>query len=328
MSSGILVSGGAGYIGSVTVERLLEAGRRVVVLDDLSMGHRDAVPQGAPLVVGSVGDQGLVESVLRDHDVASVIHFAARSLVGESMERPGEYYESNVVFSARLLDAMEATGVDKIVFSSSAGVYGDPESVPISETHATRPVNVYGDTKLAFENILKLRTEATGLRFISLRYFNAAGASERFGEDHRPETHLIPIALAVVQGKLPELTVFGDDYDTPDGTCIRDYIDVRDLSDAHILALDALDMGRGGIYNLGSGEGWSVLNVVDTVKRVTGLDLPWVVGPRRSGDPTKLVASSSLAERELGWRPVHTELAEMVEAAWSWSGRHPDGYRE
>jgi UDP-glucose 4-epimerase len=326
MGSRILVSGGAGYIGSVTVERLVEAGRRVVVLDDLSKGHREAVPEGVPLVVGSVGDRGLVESVLREHDIDSVIHFAAKSLIGESMERPGEYFETNVVFGARLLDAMEEVGVAKMVFSSSAGVYGDPESVPISETHATRPVNVYGDTKLAFERILELRAGARGLRFISLRYFNAAGASERFGEDHRPETHLIPIAIGVVQGKLPALTVYGDDYDTPDGTCIRDYIDVRDLSDAHILALEALDDGRGGVYNLGNGEGWSVLNVIDTVKRVTGSELPWRAGARREGDPARLIASSSLAERELGWRPAHPELSDMVEAAWNWAARHPDGY--
>ena len=328
MGSGILVSGGAGYIGSITVERLVEAGRRVVILDDLSKGHRGAIPEGVPLVVGSVGDPELVESVLREHGIDSVIHFAAKSLIGESMERPGEYYETNVVFGARLLDAMEAVGVAKLVFSSSAGVYGDPESVPISETHATRPVNVYGDTKLAFERILELRAAAGALRFISLRYFNAAGASEKFGEDHRPETHLIPIALRVVQGKLPALTVFGDDYDTPDGTCIRDYIDVRDLSDAHILALEALDGGRGGIYNLGNGEGWSVLNVVDAVKRVTGRELPWTTGARREGDPARLVASSSLAERELGWRPAHPELSDMVEAAWKWATRHPDGYCE
>lgn len=328
MRSGILVSGGAGYIGSITVERLAGAGRHVVVLDDLSKGHRAAVPEGVPLVVGSVGDWELVRNVIREHHVTSVIHFAAKSLVGESMESPGEYYETNVVFGARLLDAMEAEGVERIVFSSSAGVYGDPESVPISETHPTHPVNVYGETKLAFENILKLRAAADRLRFVSLRYFNAAGASERFGEDHRPETHLIPLAFAAVQGRLPELTVFGDDYDTPDGTCIRDYVDVRDLSDAHILALDALDRGIGGIYNIGSGEGWSVLNVIDTVKRVTGRELRWKVGARREGDPARLVASSSLAERELGWRPAHTELSDVVEAAWKWSVRHPDGYAE
>lgn len=328
MGSAVLVTGGAGYIGSITVQRLVEAGRGVVVLDDLSKGHRGAVLDGVPLVVGCVGDAPLVESVLREHGVDSVIHFAARSLVGESMEKPGEYYEANVVYGARLLDAMERAGVSKIVFSSSAGVYGDPESVPISETHATRPVNVYGDTKLAYEKMLKLRATGAGLQFISLRYFNAAGASERFGEDHRPETHLIPLAIAVAQGRLPELTVFGDDYDTPDGTCIRDFIDVRDLSDAHILALEALDGGKGGVYNLGSGEGWSVLNVIDTVRKVTGRAVPYKTGARREGDPPRLIASSSLAESELGWRPVHTELGDMVEAAWRWAERNPDGYRE
>ncbi|MFH1501520.1 MAG: UDP-glucose 4-epimerase GalE [Candidatus Eisenbacteria bacterium] len=326
MASSILVTGGAGYIGSITVERLAAAGRRVVVLDDLSKGHREAVPKGVPLVVGSIGDTELVSSVLREHGVDSVVHFAARSLVGESMTRPGDYYETNVVHGARLLDAMERAGVAKIVFSSSAGVYGEPASVPIGETHATNPVNVYGDTKLTFEKVLGWRAPSMGLRHISLRYFNAAGASERCGEDHDPETHLIPIALKVAQGSLPSLTVFGDDYDTPDGTCIRDYIDVRDLSDAHILALEALDAGRSGVYNLGNGEGWSVLNVIDATERVTGRALAREMGARREGDPARLVASSSLAERELRWRPSHPDLGDMVEAAWKWVLGHPTGY--
>jgi UDP-glucose 4-epimerase len=326
MPSSILVTGGAGYIGSVTVERLIGAGRRVVVLDDLSKGHRDAVPEGVPLVVGSIGDREFVASVLREHDVGSVIHFAAKSLVGESMSRPGDYYEANVVYGSRLLDAMASEGVSKLVFSSSAGVYGEPESVPIGETHATNPVSAYGDTKLAFEKVLAWCAPSTGLRHISLRYFNAAGASERYGEDHDPETHLVPLALKVAQGTLPQLTIFGDDYDTPDGTCIRDYIDVRDLADAHILALAALDEGRSGVYNLGNGEGWSVLNVVDAVERVTGRTLARKAGSRREGDPARLVASSSLAERELGWRPSHPDLGDMVEAAWKWVLGHPDGY--
>jgi UDP-glucose 4-epimerase len=328
MDPSILVTGGAGYIGSVTVERLARAGRRVVVLDDLSKGHRAAVAEGVPLIVGDVGDRDLVGRLLREHRVEAVIHFAAMSLVGESMERPADYYESNVVAGARLLEAMAEAGVMNIVFSSSAGVYGEPESVPISESHATRPVNVYGDTKLAFERVLEWRSQASGLRHISLRYFNAAGASERFGEDHRPETHLIPIALEVAQGKRSRLVVFGDDYDTADGTCIRDYIDVRDLSDAHIAALAALDGGRSGIYNLGNGEGWSVLNVIDAVARVTGREVPREVGPRREGDPARLVASSSRAERELGWKPAHHELSDMIEAAWRWVRRFPDGYPE
>ncbi|MBD3349307.1 MAG: UDP-glucose 4-epimerase GalE [Candidatus Eisenbacteria bacterium] len=326
MPSSVLVTGGAGYIGSVTVELLAGSGRRVVVLDDLSKGHREAIPADVPLVVGSAGDSELVSTLLREHEVDSVIHFAAKSLVGESMEKPGDYYEANVVHGARLLEAMEAAGVRKIVFSSSAGVYGEPESVPIGETHRTEPVNVYGDTKLAFEKILRWRAGASDLGFVSLRYFNAAGATERCGEDHDPETHLIPIALKVAQGKLPKLTVFGDDYETPDGTCIRDYIDVRDLANAHILALDALDSGRSGVYNLGNGEGWSVLNVIDTVERVTGKTLPREMGERREGDPAKLVASSALAESELGWKATHPELADMVEAAWSWLVDHPEGY--
>jgi len=326
MASSVLVTGGAGYIGSVTVERLVDAGRRVVVLDDLSKGHREAVHPGARLVVGSVGDAPLVSSLLREHGVDAVIHFAALSLVSESMRRPGDYYDCNVVQAARLLDAMEASDVRKIVFSSSAGVYGEPESVPIGETHPTRPVNVYGDTKRAFENVLAWRSEASELRAVSLRYFNAAGATGRCGEDHDPETHLIPLALMAAAGELDALTVFGDDYDTPDGTCIRDYIDVRDLSDAHILALDALDRGSGGVYNLGNGEGWSVLNVLESVERVTDRKVERTVGRRREGDPARLIASSALAESELGWRPSHTELDDMVGAAWRWRVEHPRGY--
>ena len=322
----VLVTGGAGYIGSVTVERLVVEGRRVVVLDDLSKGHREAVMPGVPLLQGDVGDVEVVKGIVAEHGVDSVIHFAAKSLVAESMERPGEYYDANVVRGARLLDALVDHGVTKFVFSSSAGVYGEPASIPISEGHRTRPVNVYGETKLAFERILELYGERAGLRPISLRYFNAAGASERFGEDHDPETHLIPIALEVAQGKRDELTIFGDDYDTPDGTCIRDYIDVRDLADAHILALEALDAGRSGVYNLGNGEGWSVLNVLDAVEHVTGKRVRRAVGARREGDPARLVASSSKAEKELGWRPCHPDLADMVGTVWQWMRRNPHGY--
>ena len=326
MSSAVLVTGGAGYIGSLTVERLAGAGWRVVVVDDLSQGHRAAVLPGVPLEVGDVGDQGLLRSVIEKHGVDSVIHFAAKSVVPESQDRPGDYYRTNVVASCSLLDAMAATGVRRIVFSSSAGVYGEPESVPISETHGTHPLSVYGDTKLAFERVLGWRATAGELEYVSLRYFNAAGASERFGEDHRPETHLIPNALRAVVGAAQGITVFGDDYETPDGTCIRDYVDVRDLADAHIAALAALGRGRSGVYNLGSGEGWSVLNVIDAVTRVTGKRVPRGVGARRPGDPARLVASSSLAERELGWKPAHRELAEMIEAAWRWTRRFPQGY--
>lgn len=326
MASAVLVTGGAGYIGSVTVERLVGAGRRVVVLDNLSKGHRSAVVGGAELIVGDIGDLCFVERLLLEHDVEAVVHFAASSLVGESMEKPADYYMNNVVAGGRLLEAMDGAGVDRIVFSSSAGVYGEPESVPISESHRTEPVNVYGETKLAFERMLARRGETAGLKYISLRYFNAAGASDLCGEDHTPETHLIPIALQVAAGTRPRLTIFGDDYDTPDGTCIRDYIDVRDLSDAHIAALAALDRGASGVYNLGNGQGWSVMNVVDVATRVTGREIARTVGSRREGDPARLVASSSLAEKELGWRPSHPELSDMVESAWRWMESHPDGY--
>ncbi len=326
MKPNILVTGGAGYIGSVTVERLLEAGYDVVILDDLSKGHRSAVPDGTRFVEGNIGDTGVVEKILRENKIDSVIHFAAMSLVGESMERSGDYYSNNVVAGIRLLEAMNATGVRKIVFSSSAGVYGEPETIPISETNRTEPVNVYGDTKLIFERVLSWQSERTALGHISLRYFNAAGASERYGEDHRPESHLIPIALQAAAGRRPELTVFGGDYETPDGTCIRDYIDVRDLADAHIAALAALDAGRSGIYNLGNGEGWSVINVIEFAEEVTGLTIPRKMGARRAGDPARLVASSSLAESELGWTPRHPELRDMIEAAWKWMQTHPEGY--
>jgi UDP-glucose 4-epimerase len=326
MRSSVLVTGGAGYIGSVTVERLIEAGRRVVVLDDLSRGHRDAVSAGVPLVVGDIGDAGLVLDALRRHEVDAVVHFAAASLIAESMREPALYYENNVVRGVRLLDAMLAAGVRKIVFSSSAGVYGDPESSPIEESHATRPVNVYGETKLAFERILSRRAAVGDLAQISLRYFNAAGASRSHGEDHRPETHLVPLALRTVQGRIASLEVFGDDYDTPDGTCIRDYVDVRDLADAHILALDALDRGRSRAYNLGNGDGASVLSVIEAVSRVTGKEVPWKRAPRREGDPARLVASASLARRELGWTPRHPDLDDIVASAWEWAKRFPDGY--
>jgi len=326
MGQTVLVTGGAGYIGSVTVERLAEAGWKVVVVDDLSQGHRDAIVPGVPLEPGDVGDQAFLRGVLSKHRVGSVIHFAAKSVVPESQSRPGEYYRTNVVAGCALLDAMAETGVGEIVFSSSAGVYGEPESVPISESHGTRPLSVYGDTKLAFERILEWRSGAVGLKYVSLRYFNAAGASARFGEDHSPETHLIPNALRAAQGVLPEITVYGDDYETPDGTCIRDYVDVRDLADAHIAALDALSRGRSGVFNLGSGDGWSVLNVINEVTRITGRSVPCAVGPRRAGDPARLVASSSLAERELAWKPRHRELSDMIESAWAWARRFPHGY--
>jgi UDP-glucose 4-epimerase len=326
MPSAVLVTGGAGYIGSVTVERLLEAGRPVVVLDNLSKGHRSAVPDGVTFVEGDIGDVSLVEDLLSKHDVDSVVHFAAMSLVGESMEKPAVYYENNVVRGSRLLSAMAARGVSKIVFSSSAGVYGEPHEVPIPEDAPTVPVNVYGDTKRAFERVLEWQSMTSGLSYISLRYFNAAGASTEYGEDHDPETHLIPLALQAVAGRRAELTVFGNDYDTPDGTCVRDYIDIRDLSDAHIAALGALGGGKSGVYNLGNGEGYSVLEVIETTEEVTGKKVPWSYGARREGDPARLVASASLARQELGWIPAHPELSDMVAAAWEWMRRFPEGY--
>jgi UDP-glucose 4-epimerase len=326
MNGRVLVTGGAGYIGSVTVERLLREGYGAVVLDDLSEGHRSAVPDGATLVEGDVGDGELVGRVIAEHEIVAVIHFAAKSLVAESMERPAEYYDCNVVKGCRMLAAMAAAGVDRLVFSSSAGVYGEPDVVPIREDNPRRPVNVYGDTKRVFENVLEWQAEKAGLRHISLRYFNAAGASERHGEDHDPETHLVPIALAAASGRRPGLTVFGNDYDTPDGTCVRDYVDVRDLAEAHVLALGALEDGRSGAYNLGRGEGASVLDVIEEVQSVTGRSVPWRFGPRREGDPARLVASAALAERDLAWRPRHPGLTDMIGASWDWMERYPQGY--
>jgi UDP-glucose 4-epimerase len=328
MGKSVLVTGGAGYIGSVTVERLLSAGCRVVVLDNLTKGHRSAVPEDAAFAKGDIGDIKLVGGLLREHEVDSVIHFAAMSLVGESMEMPARYYDNNVVRGCGLLSAMSEAGVSKMVFSSSAGVYGEPESVPILESAATEPVNVYGDTKRVFERVLEWQSHSAGLRHISLRYFNAAGASANCGEDHDPESHLIPIALQAAAGTRPELTVFGNDYDTPDGTCIRDYIDVRDLSDAHIAALDALDRGKSGIYNLGNGEGASVLEVIEAAESVSGRQVPWSFGARREGDPARLVASAALAKEELGWKPAHPELSDMIGAAWDWMQQFPTGYAD
>ena len=326
MSLSVLVTGGAGYIGSVTVERLTDAGRPVVVLDDLSKGHRAAIPDGVPLVVGDFGDMDVVVRVIREHEVSSVIHFAALSLVGESMERPSDYFDVNVVRGCRLLAAMRSEGVKEFVFSSSAGVYGEPESVPIEESHATRPVNVYGETKRSFERVLEWQARSWGLAHISLRYFNAAGASANCGEDHDPETHLIPLALAAASGSGSELTIFGSGYPTHDGTCVRDYVDVRDLADAHIAALDNVAPGNSGVYNLGNGQGFSVLDVLGAVERVTGSPVPRRTGPRREGDPATLVASCDLAMKELGWRPAHGGLEDMIGSAWEWMKRHPEGY--
>jgi UDP-glucose 4-epimerase len=320
----VLVTGGAGYIGSVVSEELAADGHEVVVLDDLSKGHRDAVLPEARFVEADIGSARAVREVLSTERIEAVVHMAAFSLVGESVSNPAKYFRNNVTGSLTLLDAMIDVGVERLVFSSTAAVYGEPQKQPIEETDPAHPTNPYGDTKLAFERALPWYENAHGLKWVSLRYFNAAGASQRHGEHHDPETHLIPIALEVAAGRRSELVVFGDDYPTPDGTCVRDYIHVVDLARAHVLALSS---ARSAVYNLGcGGSGYSVTEVVDTAAKVSGQPITVRVGPRRAGDPAVLVASSDRIKQELGWVPQHQDLETIVASAWAWMQRHPQGY--
>jgi UDP-glucose-4-epimerase GalE len=331
----VLVTGGAGYVGSVSVERLVGAGHEVVVLDDLSTGHASAVGDRARLVEASYGDGERMRDVLERERIEAILHCAARSLVGESIENPARYYRENVAGGVGLLEAARETGVRRIVFSSTAAVYGVPETTPIAEDAPLRPINPYGETKRTFEGALAWYGVAYGLRAVSLRYFNVAGASDANGEVHRPETHLIPLVLSAVQSGKP-VTVFGDDYPTPDGTCIRDYIHVEDLADAHLLALEATapnderttpNPDRGLIAcNLGNGDGFSVRQVLEAAERVIGRSVPRVVGARRAGDPAVLVASADRAKTVLGWSARHASLDEMIASAWEWRRRHPKGY--
>jgi UDP-glucose 4-epimerase len=309
----VLVAGGAGYIGSVVTSALLAGGHEVTVLDDLSTGHADAVPEGARLAQVSLHDSA---PVLADVRPEAVLHFAAKSLVGVSQQRPEDYWETNVAGSLALLEAMRAVDCRRIVFSSTAATYGEPEQVPIPEDAPTRPTNTYGATKLAVDAMLTSYAVAHSFAAVSLRYFNVAGAAFGRGERHATETHLIPLALQVATGARESLTVFGEDYPTPDGTCIRDYIHVEDLSDAHLLALPAPSPGEHRIYNLGNGFGFSVQQVVDAVREVTGHPIPVVVGERRAGDPAQLVASSEKIRADLGWAPKHTDLTGIVRDAW------------
>ena len=324
----VLVTGGAGYIGSVVTEQLIGDGHEVVVYDDLSKGHRDAVVNGAEFVQASLSDAETLRTTLSDRKVDAVIHMAASSLVGESVQQPSKYYLNNVVAGLVLLEAMLLCDVKRLVFSSTAAVYGEPEAQPIEETAVTSPTNPYGETKLAFEHALKWFDGAYGLRYASLRYFNAAGATENCGEDHDPESHIIPITLQAAAGKRSHVEIYGEDYPTPDGTCIRDYIHVIDLARAHIQALGALNEGS-RIYNLGcGGAGYSVREVIDTAARVTGKEIPTRFGPRRAGDPAILVASSDRIKSELGWRPQYQDLGLIIESAWRWMQSHPNGYGE
>ena len=313
----MLVTGGAGYIGSVVVEELLRAEHRVVALDDLSKGHRDAVDPAATFVHGDLGDGIFVERTLRDNRIDAVVHMAADSIVGESVTDPARYYKRNVTTSIALLDAMRAARTPRLVFSSTAAVYGEPEKQPIDESAALAPTNPYGDTKLAIERALRWYDGAYGLRATSLRYFNAAGASDKHGERHDPETHLLPLVLDVAAGKRPNVAIFGEDYPTPDGTCVRDYIHVVDLARAHVLALEALEAGApSSTFNLGCGGGHSVKQVIEVARRVTGAPIPTVSAPRRAGDPAVLVASSEAIARALGWKPALGDLSTIVESAW------------
>lgn len=322
----VLVTGGAGYVGSVSVEALLAAGHEVVVLDDLSTGHRGSMPSAVAAVEGSAGDGPLVRDLLERQRTDAVLHCAARSLVGESMSDPALYYRDNVAAGMTLLDAMRAAGVRRLVFSSSASVYGEPEATPVTEDAPLRPISPYGETKRAFEAMLEWYGRAYGLRSVSLRYFNAAGATASNGEDHEPETHLIPNVVAAALGR-HELVLFGDDYPTPDGTPIRDYIHVADLADAHLLALDSTASGDGAAtYNLGTGRGFSVREVLTAAEAVVGRPVPHRVGPRRSGDPPVLVASGERARSALGWRPRRGSLEGIIGSAWAWARRHPVGY--
>src|SRR6185436_731493 len=309
----LLVTGGAGYVGSVCAAHLVDAGHDVTVLDDLSTGHADAVPDGAEFVKGDVGEAA--DDLLAD-GVDGVLHFAARSLVGESVQRPELYWQGNVVASLRLLEAIRRHGTPRLVFSSTAATYGEPEQVPIREDAPARPTNPYGASKLAIDNMITSYAVAHGLAGVSLRYFNVAGAHGRFGERHVVETHLIPIVLQVASGDRESMQIYGDDWPTPDGTCVRDYIHVDDLAEAHLLALAHAEPGRHAVYNLGSGTGFSVREVIEACRAVTGHLIPTVVAPRRSGDPAVLVASSEAAAAALGWRPTRTDLATIVGDAW------------
>jgi UDP-glucose 4-epimerase len=323
----ILVTGGAGYIGSVVVEQLIKHGREVVVYDNLSKGHKAAVAPEATFIKAGLQDRETLIRALDQNRIEAVIHLAASSLVGEAVKNPHLYFTNNVSAGVSLLDAMLTVGVKKLVFSSTAAVYGAPETMPITEEAPQNPTNPYGESKLAFERMLRWYDQAYQLRYASLRYFNAAGASERYGEDHSPETHLIPNVLRIAAAGAGHVDIFGEDYNTPDGACVRDYIHVIDLADAHALALNALEKGS-EIYNLGYGSGYSVAEVVEMARQVTKKWISTEAAPRRAGDPPILIASPDKIMRDLGWNPRHSELDSIIESAWRWRLAHPNGYEE
>lgn len=319
----VFVTGGAGYIGSVCVEELLKAGHGVTVLDNLSEGHRSAVDGRATFIEGSIGEGPKILEALRQAKPEVITHFAAHALVGESMANPGKYFQNNVAGGLLLLEAAIETGVKKFVFSSTCATYGPPDRMPITEDLPQRPINPYGESKLMFEKMLQWYHRIHGLEFVAFRYFNAAGASEKYGEHHRHETHLIPNVLKVALGQSPHCEIFGTDYPTPDGTCLRDYIHIIDLAEAHILAMAP---GRHGFFNLGNGEGYSVREVIKMCEKVSGQSIPALEKPRRAGDPPRLIASADKAFRELGWKPRYPRLEEIVASAWRWHKSHPLGY--
>jgi len=319
----ILVTGGAGYIGSVTVTQLLNRGHEVVVFDNLERGHRPAVDSRASFFEGDLRDRDRVLNVFERVKPEAVVHFAAYALVGESMEKPALYFRNNVGGGIHLVEGMLSVGTRSIVFSSTCAVYGLPQQVPITEKESCKPANPYGESKRMFEVILEWHARRNGIRPVFLRYFNAAGASGRRGEDHNPETHLIPNVLKVALGQAPAVSIFGTDYETPDGTCIRDYIHIEDLAQAHIRALETEVVGA---FNLGNGSGYSVRQVIETARAVTGHPIPTRIAPRRPGDPPVLVADASRAKRELGWVPQIPDLADIIRSAWEWARQHPRGY--
>jgi UDP-glucose 4-epimerase len=323
----ILVTGGAGYIGSVVTETLIDSGHEVVIIDNLSTGHRGAVNPGAEFHEGDLLDTAFVENVLAG-GIEAVCHFAAFSQVGESVSDPLKYYTNNVTGAISLLSSMKKAGTGYFLFSSTAAVYGEPEEMPVTEDSALMPVNAYGNTKLAIERMLRDCALAWQLKSLSLRYFNAAGASKDHGEDHRPETHLIPLILDAAMGRRGELVVYGEDYPTRDGTCIRDYIHVKDLATAHVLGLEKLAEGFSGVLNLGNGTGFSVLEVIETASKVTGLEVPHRIGGRRPGDPATLVASSARAEDILGWKREYPDVDRIIADAYEWRKSFPEGYQD
>lgn len=319
----VFVTGGAGYIGSICVEQLLEAGHEVAVFDNLTEGHRKAIHPQARFIEGDLQDREVIAGAMREVSPEAVMHFAANALVGESMQNPSKYFRNNVAAGVNLLDAMVEAGVKRFVFSSTCATFGTPDRVPIDETLPQRPINPYGESKLLFEKILRWYDEIHGLRYVALRYFNAAGASKTYGEDHRIETHLIPNVLKVALGQKDHVSIFGTDYETPDGTCVRDYIHILDLAQAHMLALG---VEKSALYNLGTGGGTSVREIISTCEKVSGCKIAVKEEPRRAGDPARLIAGSDKIQRELGWKPKFQAIDTIIESAWAWHVKHPHGY--